>query len=429
MTGALLALAIAAAQAGGVVRSTDAAGRRTPADSVLVRGGVRDTTLAIVATSAGSALRADAVAAALGGVLRVARLGQWTIELAGVLFDLEEGVPFAGSRGAVYPLAGPPLVRDGALLIPLQLVADLAPRAGGNLTWDAGRRELRLGRGNPGVVTASAAARAASTTSPPAGAGTAPVAPPRAAKRYTVVVDAGHGGPDPGMRGPIGGSFTIYEKDVTLAVAKQLARALETRGVDVVMTRTTDTLIALSDRGRIANDRRGDLFISVHVNAAPRSWKNPGTARGFETYFLDEAKTEDERRVAEMENDAVRFETGPALPRDDALGFILSDMKQNEHLRESNDLAAKVQEHLKDVHPGPSRGVMQAPFRVLVTAFMPAVLLEIGFGTNPVEAAWIASVGGQRTIALAVADAAIEYFAHYQRRAGGSGGAPAGPRE
>jgi len=281
MTGALLALAIAAAQAGGVVRSTDAAGRRTPADSVLVRGGVRDTTLAIVATSAGSALRADAVAAALGGVLRVARLGQWTIELAGVLFDLEEGVPFAGSRGAVYPLAGPPLVRDGALLIPLQLVADLAPRAGGNLTWDAGRRELRLGRGNPGVVTASAAARAASTTSPPAGAGTAPVAPPRAAKRYTVVVDAGHGGPDPGMRGPIGGSFTIYEKDVTLAVAKQLARALETRGVDVVMTRTTDTLIALSDRGRIANERRGDLFISVHVNAAPRSWKSTTASAGI----------------------------------------------------------------------------------------------------------------------------------------------------
>ena len=80
-------------------------------------------------------------------------------------------------------------------------------------------------------------------------------------------------------------------------------------GLDVLETRTTDTLIALSDRGRIANEHHGDLFLSIHVNAANPNWHDPAAARGFETYFLAEAKTEDDRRVEEMENEAVRFET------------------------------------------------------------------------------------------------------------------------
>src|SRR5579859_3347505 len=88
--------------------------------------------------------------------------------------------------------------------------------------------------------------------------------------RHVVVVDAGHGGPDKGMTGFIG-QRAVYEKNITLAVAKKLGASLSRRGYTVVYTRTTDTLIALSDRGRIANQSNGDLFISVHVNAA-----NPG---------------------------------------------------------------------------------------------------------------------------------------------------------
>jgi N-acetylmuramoyl-L-alanine amidase len=110
-------------------------------------------------------------------------------------------------------------------------------------------------------------------------------------------VDAGHGGPDGGMHGPIGGGPPIAEKTVTLAVAKRVGAMLGRRGIDVKYTRTTDTLIALSDRGRIANDAHADLFVSIHVNAANPNWKEPGASRGFETYFLAEAKTEDARRV------------------------------------------------------------------------------------------------------------------------------------
>jgi N-acetylmuramoyl-L-alanine amidase len=258
-----------------------------------------------------------------------------------------------------------------------------------------------------------------------------PGAPVAAAPRRRIVVDAGHGGPDAGMHGPIGGRPTIYEKDITLAVSRKLARELETRGVDVVMTRTTDTLIALGDRGRIANQNKGDLFISIHVNAANPGWKDPGGARGFETYFLAEEKTEDERRVARMENEVVRFETtAEAAPKNDPLAFMLNDLAQNEHLRESSDLAATIQSKLRGVHPGPSRGVKQAGFMVLVRAFMPAVLVEIGFGTNPAEAAWISSAAGQAVIADAVADGAMEYLAKYERRvSSGNGSSPGAARQ
>ena len=241
--------------------------------------------------------------------------------------------------------------------------------------------------------------------------------------RRTIVVDAGHGGRDNGMHGPIGGGPSIYEKNITLAVAKKLAADLESRGMTVVMTRKIDTLITLGDQGKIANEARGDLFISVHVNAANTGWKDPGGARGYETYFLAEAKTEDERRVARMENASARFDTRSSGDRDNPLSFLLNDMMQNEHLRESSDLAQTIQGQLRKIHPGPSRGVKQAGFMVLVTAFMPSVLVEIGFGTNPAEAAWISSADGQYQIATAIADGAMEYLAHFDRRAPASSSA------
>jgi N-acetylmuramoyl-L-alanine amidase len=231
-----------------------------------------------------------------------------------------------------------------------------------------------------------------------------------------VVLDAGHGGPDPGMRGPINGGPRVAEKNITLAVAKRVGAALGQRGIDVKYTRTTDTLIALSDRGRIANEAHADLFVSIHVNAANPGWKDPGAARGFETYFLAEAKTEDARRVERMENEVVKFETRAAARVGDPLSFILNDMAQNEHLRESNELAELIQRRIGRIHPGPSRGVKQAGFRVLVTAFMPAVLVEIGFGTNASEASYMTDPNRMEELSAAVADGVLEYLKRYERR-------------
>ena len=243
-----------------------------------------------------------------------------------------------------------------------------------------------------------------------------PAAPVRT--RPLVIVDAGHGGPDRGMKGTTTGQKRVHEADITLAVATRLRDALKQRGIDVLMTRTTDTLIALRDRGRIANEAEGTLFLSIHVNAANPRWRNPRSARGFETYFLSDAKTEDERYVAEMENDADRF-LGESAEPGDPLALLLGDMLQNAHLRESSELAATVQAALRPMHPsGNDRGVKQAGFAVLIAAHMPAVLVEIGFGSNSSEATWLASPRGQQALADAIAASTRKYLDDYARRGG-----------
>ena len=387
---------------------------------VTVRGAGRPVEVPIVLLDGALAVRADEAIPALGGRISLVAEGRWTVALPGTTLDIRDGLPFAGVAGVPLPLSAAPRLVAGVLVLPLQFLTDLLPRTVYGLVWDAARAELR--------TSASTVFAAASSAVMPRGAASreptprrAPSRPGRAAtprERRVVVVDAGHGGPDNGMHGPINGRFTIYEKDITLAVAHKLAESLRDHGVQVVMTRTTDTLIALSDRGRIANRSRGDLFLSVHVNAANLGWANPGGARGFETYFLAEAKTEDERRVERMENEVIRFETTVDASKHDPLAFVITDMAQNEHLRESSELAAIVQQSLGRMHPGPSRGVKQAGFRVLVTAYMPAVLIEIGFGTNPAEAQWMGDDRHQQEIASAVAEAAMQYLDRYDRRVG-----------
>lgn len=238
------------------------------------------------------------------------------------------------------------------------------------------------------------------------------------APRPLVVVDAGHGGPDRGMKGTTSARKAIHEADVTLAVAKRVRDALVAREIDVLLTRSTDTLIALRDRGRIANNAKATLFISIHVNAANPRWRNPRSTRGFETYFLSDAKTEDERYVAEMENDADRF-LSEEIETGDPLKLVLGDMLQNAYLRESSELASTVQSGLKPVHPsGNDRGVKQAGFAVLIAAHMPAALVEIGFGSNAAEASWMTSARGQNDLAEAIAISTDKYLREYARRGG-----------
>ncbi|MBI2409225.1 MAG: N-acetylmuramoyl-L-alanine amidase [Gemmatimonadetes bacterium] len=392
-----------------------------PADSLRFVVSGRDSAVPARTEGQSSFVVAQAVAGALGGQVQRLPNHRYLVTLAGVAFELADRTPYAVSDGRLYSLVAAARERDGALELPVQFFTDVAPRAGARLRWDAARRRLipsaaAVARGTrartaPPVETPPAANPAAPAAAPPA-------APSRPARRRVIVVDAGHGGRDPGMRGWRADQTPVREKDITLGVALQLEQELERRGYAVIMTRRTDTLIALTDRGRIANRSKGDLFISVHVNAANPNWKNPRAARGFETYFLAEAKTEDERRVAQMENEVVRFETEADAPKDDPLGFIINDMAQNEHLRESNDLAESVQHALRRVHPGPSRGVKQAGFLVLVKAYMPAVLVEVGFGTNSSDAAFMSSRAGQQTLAGAIADAASEYLARYEQRVG-----------
>jgi len=255
-------------------------------------------------------------------------------------------------------------------------------------------------------------------------AGRAAPAPSRAADRlpnglrvgHSVTIDPGHGGVDPGNPGtffPRG----VREKDVTLQVGILLRDELRRRGVGVKMTRNTDTLIALGDRGGYCTEAC-DLFVSLHVNSLARRIGYT-EVRGFETFFLAEARTEDAARVAKMENDAVRFETGDTdVTASGGLDFILKDLQLNEHLRESARAAELVQRRLGAVHTGESRGVKQAGFMVLTTARRPAILVELGYSTNPQDGRFLTSRSSQKAMAAALADAIVEYLHEYERKVG-----------
>ena len=400
----------------------------TPQAALTIHYSGRTTRVPIVRAPNGTtrALRADLVANALGGLVRRMTRGHYEMTVPGVTLYLRDREAFATTPTAVVPLPAVPYVRDGLLYLPFAIVTDVLPRVASGVIYDSARAELRVFAALPPPDQRHTPSATASDVPDTSGdvlitdsTDIVPAAndPPTSRRKHLVVVDAGHGGPDHGMRGPLGGEPQVDEKDITLAVALKVGAALRERGIDAVQTRTSDTLIALDDRGRIASAHKAELFISIHVNAANPAWRHPRDARGFETYFLAEAKTEDARRVEQMENEAVRFETGPNASGRDPVNFIMKDMEQNQHLRQSSVLAAVIQSHLGRVHPGPSRGVKQAGFRVLVTADMPAVLVEIGFGTNKPEARFLESAVGQRRLAAAIASAATEYFAHYDTRA------------
>lgn len=405
---AALALALQTAAAAAVVA--------TPA-SVTVRAPDRNTTIPVVRVAGEAVVDAARAAAALGGRARALAGGRIDLTLGGSTVHLDEGVPFAVlDDSTVIPLTGVPRVVGSTVYIPFQIVSEVAPRFLSGYFYDPQAAEVRIfdtrarrivqpdAAGTPAVEREGGA-------SPPSPAGER-----TRGAAHLVVVDAGHGGPDNGMTGPIGPGPRLVEKNITLAVAKLVARDLRGSGARVLMTRTTDTLIALSDRGRIANRAHGDVFVSIHVNATGSRGSAAARERGFETYFLSEAKSEDARRVERMENESVKFETGVNAPKGDPLGFILNDMAQNEHLRESEKLAQVVQDGLAAFHPGPSRGVQQANFAVLRGSYMPAILVEIGFGTNPDEARFLESAAGQAKIARSISESVLSYLAQYDAR-------------
>jgi N-acetylmuramoyl-L-alanine amidase len=141
--------------------------------------------------------------------------------------------------------------------------------------------------------------------------------------------------------------------------------------------------------------------------------------RGFDTYFLGEAKTEEAGRVARMENDAIRFESPTASgPSAGGLDYILRDLQANEYLRESARAAELVQASLEPVHSGDNRGVKQAGYAVLTTARRPAILVEMGFSTNPEDGRLLSSRNSQRQLARAIAEAIVNYLHEFERKSG-----------
>ena len=332
--------------------------------------------------------------------------GNAVLRIGGMSFAFVLDAGYFRADDRVYTLAAGPYIERDSLFLPLQFVIEYLPRLTGRYRWQASRARL-----DEVYVPGESATRPR-----PAGAVPAATRPPAAPRRRVIAIDPGHGGVDVGMSGPVGRRPFLKEKDVTLAVSRFLGRELEAKGYAVVFTRDRDTLIDRDDRGAIARRGGADIFVSIHVNAANPSWRNAGSARGFETYYLAEARTEDEAFVARMENSSYRFESSAHADRGDPLAFILADLAQNEHLRESSRMAELVHASLDGVHPAVNRGVKQAGFVVLATSHMPAILVETGFGSNEAEARYLTSSSGQQRLARAIADGIGRYMAEYERR-------------
>ena len=219
-----------------------------------------------------------------------------------------------------------------------------------------------------------------------------------------IVIDAGHGGQDYGAIGPTG----LAEKEVTLDIALRLEKLLVKAGFKVILTRKDDTFIPLAERTQIANSNGADLFISIHANSSRKK-----SITGSETYFLAQAKNDEARAVAALENSSLRFEKETPEDLTD-LDFILLDLVQNQFLKESSDLAYMIQGNMGRKLPIPNRGVDQAAFFVLNKAYMPSVLVETAFISNKSEEKLLKSSSFKQKIAEGVLNSILNFKEKYE---------------
>lgn len=224
-----------------------------------------------------------------------------------------------------------------------------------------------------------------------------------------VVIDAGHGGKDPGAIGMTG----VREKDVNLAVALKLGKLIEQKleGVKVIYTRKTDEFIELYKRGKIANEAGGKLFISIHCNSTVQK---DIAHRGFEVYLLRPGRTKEAIQIAEFENSVIKYEDNPNRYKQlTDENFILVSMAHSQYMRYSERFSDLLNQDWKKNVEIPSLGIKQAGFYVLVGASMPSVLIETGFLSNRKDEAYLNSFSGQLEIAQSIFNSIKKFKQYY----------------
>ena len=392
---------LVAAAVGGPASPTDAP------SAVIVATSRGERAIPVSMTRGHPALPLDELSALLPVSARIGPDDWAMVEFGGLVFRFLLDAPVLQFRGRIIHLVGGAYAQHDSLYVPLQWLAEYVPRS----FSEAYRYDPVAARFEQIGITPVATR----LSQPPSAAslGVALSDAPAAARRlglkwkHRVVIDAGHGGADGGT--PAGG---LVEKNITLAIALVLRSELEMRGIEVVMTRTTDVLVPWSRRAPLCK-ADCDLFVSVHVNALDPGpgYRNIG---GLETYFFDHRKQNAPDRIAQRENASLRYQPeGDRIP-DDALTAILRDLEENEYMRESARLAADVQEPAARVHPNGSRHVAQGNLLVLRWATRPAILIETGYGTNRRDARFLSSRDGRRSLARGIADGIVQYLLHYE---------------
>lgn len=292
----------------------------------------------------------------------------WTIRAGGHEIKATANMPMVLIDGKPQPLGRAPIVQDGQLMLPEQV-------------WTQGPAGWRM----PGVPTPSL---------------------PSGVRLGTIVIDAGHGGHDAGAIGPKG----LREKSVALDVALRLRDALERDGFRVIMTRSDDRFIPLGRRSEIANRAEADLFVSIHANASRRR-----SVSGYEVYYLSEAMDDHARALETTENADLPSDVGGVTSNQTEA--IVWDLVYTENRAESTELASAIARSLKSAQVySKNRGVKSARFAVLRGSRMPAVLVEVGFITNPGEEAALRSGSYRQKLAGAVRNGIVNFKREYEHK-------------
>lgn len=240
-----------------------------------------------------------------------------------------------------------------------------------------------------------------------------------AEKEWVVVIDAGHGGKDPGTVGP-----KSKEKNINLSVALKTGKYINEnlKDVKVIYTRDNDTFIELDERAHVANRKKADIFISIHSN-----WISDSRVTGVETFVLGQSKNEANLQVAMKENSVITFEKDyqtkyEGYDPNSVESFIIFSLMQNTYLKQSTEVASMIQSQFRDRVGRRDRGVKQAGFLVLKGTTMPAVLVELGFVSNSEEEKYLLSEEGQDYLASAIYRAFRDYKQSIDNRSGRKNG-------
>ena len=224
---------------------------------------------------------------------------------------------------------------------------------------------------------------------------------------FTLVIDAGHGGKDPGAAGR-----KSKEKNINLAVALELGRlvAKNCPDVKVVYTRKTDVFVELDERARIANKTKADLFISIHVNSTAARVGPQGT----ETYTLGMHRAADNLEVAKRENSVITLESNyeqryEGFDPKSSESYIIFELMQDQNMEKSVRLARLIQQQMRSSAKRVDKGVFQAGFLVLRATSMPSALVELGYINNPTEEQYLTSKDGQAALARSIYNAFVQY--------------------
>ena len=237
-------------------------------------------------------------------------------------------------------------------------------------------------------------------------------------KTATIIIDPGHGGKDQGAM--VSG---VNEAQVTLAVAKELKAALTKLGYKALMTREDDVFISLPERPKFASEKGGDLFISLHCNSIAGSMKRKKTVTGYTAYILREGESEEDKALARRENEAISEESGKSKGEIPPVEWILLEHQLNLYSKESEGFAEEIIKDFGGFQIGKyATGASQAGFYVLVGAYMPAVLFEMGYLTNDEDRRILSSEKGQKQIAERLSKAIDAYRKTQTANQGGSNG-------